>query len=264
MTMAAADGFRESLGPLIVGPLTRIEAYAELIEGYEAAGLLGGRFEQWLGLDPAGKVAFAEEVGEDPGDIAREIAADVKPRNQIAYQVVFQKGFIGAIVEMDRQRDALSEAWGLAADADRETVVGEWVDRFNRVFGPHLGGSAAWNGAGVSAAGTINWTQASQRAITGFIVYGLIAPLEEWKSDDEDEVFSAAREWLEQAWAQSGAGRPATPIARLYKQGAAWKRFVTTYVRQVFRAREAELPPEDSDFLDQGARQLAELVRALS
>lgn len=260
---AAADGFRASLGSYIVHALAGLLPYAELIRRYEEDGLLSGAHEQWLGLDPAGRVAYVEEVGFDPGELASSIHRDVKEVYRLAYQVVFQKAFIQALLDMDRYRTVLGELWRDEPDIGRDDFIAAWIDRFNLVVPGQLASNDAWGGAGINAAGTIVWTQASQRAIASFMTYALTAPMSEWAGLEDDERSTAIHEWLAEAWRYLGAGRPAASIEGLYKLGAPWKRSVVTYVKAQFKARDEEAEPTETDYLDHAATQLARFAASL-
>jgi DGQHR domain-containing protein len=259
----AAEGFRRTVGMLVVQPLSQLRAYAELVKEYETEGLLSGEFEQWLGLDKAGKDAFAEETGTNPEEGARLIYERVKPKYRLAYQLVFQKAFVGAAIEMDQYRSEIMARWQEPGGDERGAFVDAWIRRFDSVFTAHLNVDEAWAGAGVTPQGTISWTQPSQRAITGFVVYSLLAPLREWTGQSSTEQLESAREWLRDAWSKAGAGRPSATIDGLYKVGGAWKRSVSAYVRAQFKLRDEDRTPDDEDALEHGAKSLVRLVAGL-
>ncbi len=70
----------------------------------------------------------------------------------LAYQVVFQKAFITALVTMDDYRQATAESWGIDPDIAREPFVEpSGTSRFNNILGQALGEShrlEIWGGAG--------------------------------------------------------------------------------------------------------------------
>lgn len=261
---AAAEGFRASLGRYIVRPLTELRPYAELISGFESADLLSGSHEQWLGLDRAGRNAYVEEVGVDPSDAAAEVYSVVKPAYRLAFQVVFQKGFIQALSDMDRYRGPVGGLWVNDELITADVFISQWLDRFNRWLAPRLADDDTWAGAGITATGSISWTQASQRAIAGFVVYALVAPLEEWADLDPAAGAVAARDWVESAWKSTGPGKPALSIEGLYKQGSAWKRSVASYVKAQFKARDEDRTPEEEDFIEYAASRLLRLAASAS
>ena len=261
-----ASAFRDVLGPLVVYPLLLISPYRELCERYQAEGFLDGKFEQWLALDRNGKSAFVSQAEFDPRDNALTIWNEVKSGNY-AYQVVFQKAFITSLVEIDNVRELLPEDWGLS-NPTRIDFITAWIDRFNDRIGHELETSFCWEGAGIRPDGTIAWTEASQRAIAGFVTTVLMAPMTTWDDDRDGQSFiRQAQSWLkEQVWDQIRQGRnPDRVEGLLTSQSRYWRDQVRRYVSDQARARGEPIDADtrDRQAVEHASERLAHIARRL-
>ena len=253
---AAAEGFRRVLGPMVTRALTELAPYRALISEYESAGFLSSPNEVWLGLDKPGRLAFEKEMNVDPLDSAQEIASRVKNAHRLAFQVVFQKAFIGALIEMDRFRSALGEEW-FGRDITREELITEWIARFDTRFSNGLADNSRWQGAGINAADNIQWTQSSQRAIEAFVVHGIAAPVSEWTEPNRDEK---AEEWVRLVWSFVGPGKASAGIEGLYKrQGTIWRKAIETYQKARFKLLDEPSLPTEDDLISHAVGQLLKL-----
>lgn len=266
-TTTIASAFQADLADLIRLPLVELAPYKELIRQYEQFGALSGRYESWLMLDDRGKSAWVGAEEDDPSKALNDIAIKTKRDFRYGYQSVFQKAFITALVEMEALRNDVSLVWG-SESLDRKKFVLAWIERFNRLFAPELSVPTCWQGAGIRANTNISWTQASQRAIAGFIVTGMLAPLDKWaRLETEEEATASAVLWLrDEVWGRTGKGR--SPVEGLLSTSSrSWRDQVRTYVRDVARAGQNETLSEevrDERTLEHSAQRLVRIIAHLN
>lgn len=233
---AAAQNFPKNLGQLITVPLTRIRPYRQILEGLEKEGFLNGEYEAWLGHSEESKKAF--ETARGAANLSKRSQAIVDPikaESPLAFQVVFQKAFIASLVVMDDFRRDVGERWQLRErELDRTLFAEVWTDRFNDLFANQMTSSKIWYGAGLKANGRIDWSQASRRAISGFIVTAMLAPIEQWSKsyrlDPNASLDEEISQWLEETWAKIKKGRKSTSIESLLSsQGKYWRDSLQRY-----------------------------------
>ncbi len=280
-TRAAAKGFARGAGTLVVEPLLKAEPYARLVNAYQDVGLVNGKFELWLGHDPEGKRAF-ERYSSSVIPDAASIARDVKALWPLAYQVVFQKGFLASVQVFESEREeSLLRLTGNSLEGDyaaRSALASAWLQRFNDRVGAWLRDYNFWRGFGVRLDGNIDFTRSAPAAIAGFVGLVLIAPFDTWLraptpedetpehqslssliaggaigeglavpsfgSASEDDVFLAASWLLEQLDYVRGGGM-SQPYGRLVRGLATpWLRSVRNYLRAAARADDLEVNDE--------------------
>jgi hypothetical protein len=228
---AAAKGFFELFGPRIVHPLVRLTPYAALIDALESAEILGTRLEPWLSFDTDERRALVDELNvDDPAVVVERAWTKVKSAYPLAFQVVFQKASLFALNSLLSWPEQVAALlWPDGLD-DGATVLDSLIERFNDAVCPSLvitGIDSPFLGAGVRVDGTTDFRKTRINAITGFIVYLLLAPIDEWRElDDEDLVREAASEWVAERWGQIAPG-PRDPIRGLFSvHGKNWRNSV--------------------------------------
>lgn len=204
---SAGDAFREAVGPLITRPLIGIKPYAELIAAYTDGGYLGGNRELWLGHDTMGKKAFRatfEAAGGDGSSLERsasEIAKLIKrPEGpNLAFQVVFQKGFIESLLRFDAAGDGGSSSLGLEDGVGRVALAAAWIDRFNERLSPALTDvdrqRSPWLGSGLRLGGNIHYAKAAIGNIACFVSVVLVSPGEIWTEAGTAEESEASEDF---------------------------------------------------------------------
>jgi len=188
---SAADGFLRKWGSLIVRPLVGLAPYAALTEALSEHGLVGGPLEVWAALDRRGRKALLDNLGT-PGAASAGVRAaeQVKKEWGDAFQVVFQKGFYQALIQMADSHKQYLTAWGLSVEDDSLTAFVEaWISRFNRLIAPRLKGSSDfWLGAGRTVLETIDYSNRGMNALSGLVTLALSAPVDAWLANRTDRV----------------------------------------------------------------------------
>lgn len=228
---AAADSFRTHFGKQIAYPLVRLTPYSELITRYADLGVFGGDLEPWLTLDDRGRDAFVAQLrADDPAPAVLEAWREIKGRYRLAYQVVFQKAIIMALHSMAPSRAAVWAHWGFDGLCAEQEFYDTWLERFNDTFSEALGlaGAASpFYGSGITYGGTTDFRKGRVPAISGFYVYGLLAPLAQWQ---EAHAFEDICAWIRYGFGQIRPG-PKPPIETLYSlHGRPWRDSVTELV----------------------------------
>jgi hypothetical protein len=287
---AAADGFGASIGQVLTSAILKLKPYAKLLDRYREVGLLGGQQELWLGQSEAGRRAYRVQFPDDPGPSAAAIAEDVKNEYKFAYQVVFQRGFVLAAREIDAFGSHLAEAWGLP-DVLRQTVLSEWIKRFNATIPSWLENESLWIGAAINVDRTIDFGQTSKNAIMGLTILlttkdieiddapglntralrtilGVRGSRRYWLLDSDplildsalsDSHLAAAARW-EAALSTINPGPAGPPVRGLIRAAAkAYREGIRRYVKQLAVANGIELDEDERDQLvvALGARRLA-------
>ncbi|MEK8171490.1 hypothetical protein NKH77_25035 [Streptomyces sp. M19] len=151
---------RRSCAPPAAGALQKLR------EGYQAAGLIGGPLELWLGFDKYGKQAFQTRTGNDPSDLARSIAENVKSGDN-AFAVIFQRGILLSAVRFDIARSDFSGEW--ECSSDRFAVLDRWIERMNARVAPYLANPDFWLGTGIKGDRNVNYTKVGANGVKGLV-----------------------------------------------------------------------------------------------
>jgi gas vesicle protein len=121
-----------------------------------------------------------------------------------------------------------------------------------------------WLGAGLKVDGTISWTKASQRAVVGFVVTALVAPIHQWRSDRTKDPKTSAKEWLANtAWQAIKKGAKSTTLtALLSSAGKYWRNAIERAVEDIARAKAQAIGKDEAmdQMLELGAERLAMIV----
>ncbi|MEO9322226.1 DNA sulfur modification protein DndB [Nocardioides sp. C4-1] len=182
---AAVEAFPDTRGQIVALPLTRMAPYAKMLAALESSQLLGGKDELWLGQDARGRRAFIARYGDD--DLvgrAAGVAQSVKSEHRLAYQVVFQRGFVMAASEVYDARAALAEYWGLEASTG-EVVLLHWIGLFNERIAPLLNDPDFWRGTAIAADGSLSYIQVPMRGVAGLVLLLTIYGWEELYGDEQ-------------------------------------------------------------------------------
>jgi len=235
------EAFRKTRGALVSTLLTTLTPYRSLIDAFEKDGFLNGVFEQWAALDSVGRRAFMEALGdtdEDPVTLVRECWEPVKRKYPLAFQVVFQKAAIAAMCDCYDMREAYSVLVGSpsVADLGHKDFALAWAERFNGRLVSELEKDyrkvdCLWDGSAVTTTRTISYSDPSRKALTAAIVFGLIAPLDDWSSENDSEA------WLKKSWSEIKRGNKSTETQRLLSRfGSDWRQQLIGYERSRQRA----------------------------
>jgi hypothetical protein len=268
----AAEGFKEKFGPRVTKPLVGLRPYKELINRYKEINLIGHPLEAWLSLDGPNREALLEEEGaENPEASVRAIVDELKTHPgtyALAYQVVFQKAFIRALhAFLENKADVLSY-WRGEADEEDDAFIDSWIGRFNETLSECLrpeGVDSPFYGAGIKFEGTTDFRKSRIDAIAAFIVYVLLAPLGEWKTEHDSggDPTSTIEEWLSEVWSDIRAERRPTGIAGFFtRQGRKWRQNLAEMIEARAAADGIDLDEDDLEqlMLEHGARQLLRVV----
>jgi hypothetical protein len=204
-------------------------------------GVVNGTYEQWAALDAVGRKAFIEALGQegkDPSTEVRQAWEPIKLRYPMAFQVVFQKAVTAAISECYDLRQAFGEMTGMHSlgDADPETFANAWTSMFNDRMNGQLetnyrNSESIFDGSVVTPARTISFTEASRKALTAAIVFAMLAPLNEWQSQGDAEV------WVKKSWLSIKRGQKSSDNQRLLSEfGSVWKKALVAYERSKLRS----------------------------
>lgn len=177
---AISEAFADGIGQTLVRPLLQLKPYAELRERYAEAGFIGGDHELWLGSDSDTKKAIETRTGENPNTKANEISESVKADN-LAFLVVFQRGLLLSAFAADQAREDLKEIWSL--DAERFSVLNEWINRTNQRIVPRLKDPGFWIGTGIGPDRTINFTKVGTKGIKSLVLLAALCPMEELRKE---------------------------------------------------------------------------------
>ncbi|MEQ6900777.1 DNA sulfur modification protein DndB [Nocardioides sp. YIM 152588] len=192
---AAVAAFPDTRGQIVALPLTRLAPYAQMISDLEEDGLLGAQDELWLGQDDRGRQAYISRYGNDNlAERAASVAREVKSSYRLAYQVVFQRGFVIAAREIYDARVGLAEHWGLG-DPSGADVLLHWIELFNERVAPLLNDEDFWRGTAIAADGSLDYVQIPMHGVAGLV---LLLTVHEWTSvyerpDDPREPGEEAR-----------------------------------------------------------------------
>ena len=213
--------FSASRGSLVTSLLTQLTPYRELLSAYGEDGFINGIYEQWAALDSRGRKAFMDALGDiDPEDhpnkLVRKCWEPVKKSYPLAFQVVFQKAAIAAVCDCYDMREAygnLIQAPSVSDLSPNDFAV-KWVDRFNQRLTSQLAinyreADSLWDGSVITLNRTITFSDPGRKALTGAIVFALMAPLDDWNSASD------AESWLKKAWAEIRRGHKSTETQRL-------------------------------------------------
>ncbi|MGW3302078.1 DNA sulfur modification protein DndB [Streptomyces rubiginosohelvolus] len=177
---AVAEAFASGIGQAIVRPLLQLEPYKRLREGYEAAGLIGGPLELWLGFDKYGKQAFQTRTGNDPSDLARDVAESVKSGDN-AFAVIFQRGILLSAIRFDIARSEFAGEW--KCESGRFTVLDRWIERMNERIAINLVNPDFWLGTGIKGDRNVNYTKVGANGVKGFVSLAVMCPVEELREN---------------------------------------------------------------------------------
>ncbi|MFK0114383.1 DNA sulfur modification protein DndB [Streptomyces sp. NPDC090994] len=286
---AVADAFASGVGQAIVRPLLQLEPYKKLREDYQAEGLIGGPLELWLGFDKYGKQAFQTRTGNDPSDLARGIAENVKSGDN-AFAVIFQRGILLSAVRFDIARSEFAGEW--ECSSDRFAVLERWIERMNARVAPYLANPDFWLGTGIKGDRNVNYTKVGANGVKGLVSLSVMCPIVElrenaavladggipsealttseqlaWKMisdpdspylrDDrvmvdaaESSLQFAAYRWLAQQFETIGRGRAPGVVAGVTRQACIeYRNAAKAYVQSELRASGV---PADDDVVLQG------------
>ena len=185
-----AEGFGKTFAERVVRVLVDLFPYQQLIDEYREIGIFESELEPWLSLDSEERRQLLNQSGsEDPESRVAAAAERVKREQFLAYKLVFQKGFVLACSEMLEMKVMVAQEWGLDDGVGDSEFLDAWIARFNTVFAGRLGDLkrvSPFYGAGIRFDETIDVTKASIQAIKGFVCWALLAPIEEWHTDDDE------------------------------------------------------------------------------
>lgn len=248
---AVGDAFRLSRGSLVTCVLSQLEPYRKLLTQFEKKKFLNGVFEQWAALDIRGRKAFIEALGEpglgDPVSNVRECWEPIKKAFPLAFQVVFQKAVVAALCDSFDMREAYGTLAHTPSVADYSHVkfAEAWITRFNNRLCSQLAKDyrsedSLWDGSAITLNRTISYADPSRRALTAAIIFGLIAPLDDWASATDAEI------WLKKVWAEIKKGQKSSDTQRLLsKFGSDWRQQLIRYERAKLQAQGITHPDKD-------------------
>ncbi len=268
---AAGGAFRERFGPRIVRPLTEIAPYAALTHALEEAGVLASDLEPWLSFNRDERRALIDELNTDDPALAVDRAwKPVKEAHPLAFQVVFQKAMIFSLNALLSWPEQVTEyLWPEESENPTDLLLA-CIKRLNATLVPALkttGVDSAFLGAGIRPDGNIDFRKTRIRAITGFMTYCLLAPVDDWSAGSgEDGAVDQGQiaDWVRERWAAIAPG-PRDPITGLFSvNGRHWRNSVEEVVTVEAEATGADLDDEQraEARVAHAALQLARVVSA--
>jgi hypothetical protein len=266
----AGNAFREHFSPRIVLSLTQIAPYAALIAALESAGVLGSELEPWLSFNPEERRALIDELNtEDPELTVAKAWKPIKEAHPLAFQVVFQKAMLYALNALLSWPEQVAGFLWPDGSVASQQLLPACIQRMNENVVPSLaisGVDSAFFGAGIRPDGTIDYRKTRIRAITGFITYCMLAPIEAWVKEQDggavDEKIIA--DWVRGRWATIAPG-PRDPITGLFSShGKNWRNSVDEVVGVEAEREGSDLDEEQRGEarIEHAARQLARVVDA--
>jgi hypothetical protein len=242
---SAVTRFGETLAPFVVRPLVTLTPYRSFIERAEGLALLAGEYETWAALDKNGKRAYQKAQEVDPSNAAA-LLSEHKESWELAFQVVYQKAFVRALVEMSIAASEVLPTWG--SSEGPEGFIEVWCARFNRLLGPLLSKEHldVWLGAGRTLEDKIEFTQRGINSIVGFVVTVMLAPIEAWVEAEQPEA--VATDWLRKnAWEKIKKG------AKVKHEDNLLSKLGRHYRDSLLRIARAEATAQGNDLTDERA-----------
>ncbi len=247
----AGEAFRERFGPRIVRSLTEIAPYAALTGALEDAGVLASALEPWLSFNRDERRALIDELNTDDPALAVERAwKPVKEAHPLAFQVVFQKAMLYSLNALLSWPEHVTKHLWPEGPETPDRLLPACIMRLNTTLVPSLattGVDSAFLGAGIRPDGNIDFRKTRIRAITGFITYCLLAPIEDWSAryrEDGAVDEQPIGDWVRERWAAIAPG-PRDPIKGLFSaNGKHWRNSVEEVVSVEAEATGTDLDEE--------------------
>ncbi|MDA7924652.1 DNA sulfur modification protein DndB [Mariniblastus sp.] len=220
------EWFEKSWGPAIVEVLTSIKPYREFTQHLVTSEFLDGKYEPWLAMDRVGKDVFKKTV-EFPEKIDL-LQADVSKRKEddLAFQVVFQKGLMMAFTEMASEFLAVPNM-----KRSLQSYAQEWASMYNERIYDRTKNHEFWVASMVRADGSINATKGAEKAVAAVIIFVLLAPFEKWRTLPKNELLDVATAYMhEMSGHTSVRGLSGMELVK-YRHRRAWKDLVQKHLR---------------------------------
>jgi DGQHR domain-containing protein len=189
------EWFSRSWGPAIVHVLTSLAPYRALLDNLRSHGFVDGSLEIWAALDRAGKSVFEKSHGDASEIQSLEGAITKFKHDDLAFQVVMQRGILRAFVEMCQVQLTDNREHRNFRDMPCEYAE-EWVKLFNMRIGTLSGRHEFWKGSAIRSDGSISATRTAEKAIAATIMFALLAPLSEWDDCDRRVQLQQATDYV--------------------------------------------------------------------
>ena len=220
--------FRASWGPAFVYVLTTLDPYQKLLGCLREQGFVDGPLEVWAAMDKGGKSAFENTFGDIDKIRTREGAVGGFKRDELAFQVVMQRGIFRAFVEMCEVQMASAE------ERTPLEYAKQWVSLFNKRLGPSTGNHEFWKGSVIRSDGSIVATQMAEKAVAAVIVISLTAPFPDWNSAKREQKNQRVRDYVD-LYSTCGVRGLELWEKLKAKHGKVWRDSALKFVRETER-----------------------------
>lgn len=223
------EWFRASWGPAIVHVLTTLEPYRNLIEDLRDHSFVDGPLEVWAALDRAGKAVFEKSyAGPDNIHRCEGVISEIK-EDDLAFQVVVQRGILRAFTEMCQLQMASTKERATSAGTPLE-YANEWVQLFNERMGSLTRHPDFWKGSAARSDGSIISSRTAEKSVSATIILSLLAPFSDWKRSEGPERTQMATDYIHLSNVQHVGGL--APWERLKATyGRVWRRSVRKFLQ---------------------------------
>lgn len=232
------DWFKTTWGPALAHVITELKPYARLLASLKERHFLDGELEPWAALDRAGKAVFAQSYGSQSA-IARLADQAIESKgDDLAFQVVFQRGFIRAFFEMCTIHRATSGK-GAPTLEQAPLIPYEFACQFVQLFNSRIGSLTAnpdfWLGAAVRPDGAVIPSGSGEKCVAATVIYTLLAPFDDWRQLPEVEQRDNANDYAQTSY-DLASRRQSEPWARLKAEyGKIWRASVRRYLQNIGR-----------------------------
>jgi hypothetical protein len=241
--------FRRELGGLIALPLVYLNPYREFLDVVDERSGWGGLDERWLSLDERGRKSLEVYYESYDPQPLKDALRTIKDNNALAYQVVFQRGLLRSLSEIEDGGLDVWSYWDLPeSEYDRHALITEWCRRVNQRFtGSWRQDCRAWISTGLHDDLRIDFRQGSIPEIAAFIGYVVLATEDEWQAwlgsaaaegAESESLDHELRSWIKDRWALVKRGQKSNDVNALWSTfGKDWQRGAERVVKRRAKAQ---------------------------
>lgn len=192
------EWFRTKWGPAFVHVLVALDPYRLVLSELKSHEFLDGPLEAWAALDRAGKAVFQNSCGESYDIRRREGLISEWKEDDLAFQVVVQRGILRAFGEMCQLELALAETESDSVQTPLEYAK-EWSQSFNERLGTLTRNRNFWKGSVVRSDESIIASRTAEKSVSAGIIFALLAPFEDWHSSWVSDLDQTAADYIHQS-----------------------------------------------------------------
>ena len=218
--------FQNTWGPALVEVLTSIKPYKEFTQQLAKNNFLDGKYEPWLAMDRVGKEVFKKtcDFPEKIDTLALKVSR--QKENDLAFQVVFQKGLLMAFTEMGSAFLAMPNMKRSLQD-----YAYEWAQIYNERIYDRTIDHEFWLGSIIRADGSINTSQSAEKSVAAIVIFVMAAPFEQWQGVPQKDLLTEATAYMHEM-AERTSVRGLTGIEAVkYGYWRIWREIVRKHLR---------------------------------